>query len=72
MKTYINYVTIQNNTKKGTKKLKQERYNPNIEIGLTEEQVQQRKIENLVNTNQEVPTKSVKQILQENFIKKAN
>ena len=48
--------------------MKEERYKPNIEIGLTNEQVQQRKTENLVNHNHEVPTKSIKQILQENFI----
>lgn len=61
----LEYKTIKG---KERRNLKEERYKPNIEIGLTNEQVQQRKTENLVNHNHEVPTKSIKQILQENFI----
>lgn len=44
-----------------------ERYNPNINDGLTSEQINKRKKENLVNFDTSVPTKSIKQILYENF-----
>lgn len=44
------------------------RYEPNIKEGLTEQQVEKRKQENLVNYDTTLPTKSVKQILLENFI----
>lgn len=45
-----------------------ERYKPNIKIGLTEKQIEQRQKQNLVNYDTSVPTKSVKRILYENFI----
>lgn len=45
-----------------------ERLNPNIYIGLNNEQVNKRKKENLVNINNTVPTKSVKQIISSNFL----
>ena len=44
-----------------------ERYEPNINIGLTDEQVKERIANNLVNFDTSVPTKSIKQILFENF-----
>ena len=44
-----------------------ERYEANIETGLTTEQVQKRIEENLVNHDTTVPTKSIKKILYENF-----
>ena len=44
-----------------------ERLNPNIYIGLNNEQVNKRKKENLVNINNTVPTKSVKQIISSNI-----
>ena len=44
------------------------RYEPNIEYGLTEEQVEERKKENLVNKDTSVPTKSIKQIIKDNFV----
>lgn len=44
-----------------------ERYDPNIEIGLTTEQVKKRIEQNLVNHDTTVPTKSIKKILYENF-----
>lgn len=43
------------------------RYNPSVSEGLTTEQVEQRKRDNLVNFDTEVPTKSIKQILAGNF-----
>ena len=48
-------------------KEKIERFNPDISKGLTDEQVEQRKKENLVNYDTSVPTKSIKRILFENF-----
>ena len=44
------------------------RYQPDIESGLTQEQVEERKKEHLMNYDTSVPTKSIKQILKENFI----
>lgn len=44
-----------------------ERYNPNIEIGLTTDQVKKRIEENLVNHDTTIPTKSIKRIIYENF-----
>lgn len=44
-----------------------ERFNPNIYIGLNNEQVNKRKKENLVNIDNTIPTKSVKQIISSNF-----
>lgn len=44
-----------------------ERYHPNIQTGLTEEQVKKRMEQNLVNYDTSVPTKSIKYILYENF-----
>lgn len=44
-----------------------ERYQPNIKEGLNEEQINQRKLENLVNYNTNVPTKSIKSIIIGNF-----
>ena len=44
-----------------------ERYNPDTSIGLTDEQINKRKEENLINFDTSVPTKSIKQILYENF-----
>ena len=43
------------------------RYEPNIDVGLTEEQVQNRINDGLVNHDVSLPTKSIKQILFENF-----
>lgn len=43
------------------------RYNPSINEGLNEEQINQRKIENLVNFDTTVPTKSIKSIIISNF-----
>lgn len=40
-----------------------ERYNPNIYIGLSNAEINQRKKDNLVNYDTDVPTKSVKQII---------
>ncbi len=48
--------------------MERKRYNPDIEIGLTNEQVENQKRNNLINNNHEVPTKSIKQIIKENFI----
>ena len=45
-----------------------ERYTPNIKIGLTHNQILKRKEQNLINYDTSVPTKSIKQILTENFI----
>ncbi|OKZ77927.1 MAG: hypothetical protein BHW01_03625 [Clostridium sp. 27_14] len=44
-----------------------ERYNPNIEIGLTTDQVKKRIEENFVNHDTTIPTKSIKRIIYENF-----
>lgn len=44
-----------------------ERYNPNIEIGLTTDQVKKRIEEDLVNHDTTIPTKSIKRIVYENF-----
>ncbi len=44
-----------------------ERYNPNIEIGLTTDQVKKRIEEDLVNHDTTIPTKSIKRIIYENF-----
>ena len=46
---------------------KRGRYNPDINKGLTNEQVNKRIEENLVNYDSSVPTKSIKQIIFENF-----
>ncbi len=43
------------------------RYHPKIEEGLTEDQIEQRKKENLVNKDTTVPTKSIKAIIATNF-----
>ena len=43
------------------------RYEPNIDVGLTEKQVQNRINDDLVNHDVSLPTKSIKQILFENF-----
>lgn len=48
-------------------KEKIERFNPDINKGLTYEQVKKRKEDNLVNYDTSVPTKSIKRILFENF-----
>lgn len=44
-----------------------ERYEPNIEIGLTDKQVKNRIENKLINYDTSIPTKSIKQILFENF-----
>lgn len=44
------------------------RYNPDCQTGLTHEQIEQRKKENLINYDTSVPTKKISQILRENFI----
>ncbi len=44
------------------------RYEPKVEEGLTYEQVEKRKQENLINFDTTLPTKSIKQILLENFV----
>ncbi len=44
-----------------------ERYNPNYKEGLSEEQVLARKNDNLVNYNDVPPTKTIKQIIIDNF-----
>lgn len=43
------------------------RYNPSVKEGLNEEQINQRKLENLVNFDTTVPTKSIKSIIMSNF-----
>lgn len=45
-----------------------ERYKPEIDKGLNEEQIQKRKQENLVNYDTTVPTKSIKSIIASNFL----
>ena len=44
-----------------------ERYNPNINEGLNDKQIQKRIEEKQVNYDPSVPTKSIKRILYENF-----
>ena len=44
-----------------------ERFNAKIDTGLTDEQIQKRIEENLVNYDSSVPTKSFKQIIFDNF-----
>ena len=44
------------------------RYNPSIEEGLNDDQIEERKKENLVNYDTTLPTKSIKQILKDNFL----
>lgn len=44
------------------------RYEPSLKYGLTSEQIEQRKKENLVNQDTSVPTKSIKQIIKDNFV----
>ena len=43
------------------------RYNPNINEGLTSKQVEERILNNLVNYNDQPPTKTIKQIITSNF-----
>ena len=45
-----------------------ERYNPNINEGLNDKQIQKRIEEKQVNYDTSVPTKSIKRILYENFL----
>lgn len=45
-----------------------ERYNPSIKEGLNDKQVEERKNENFVNYDTTLPTKSIKQILKDNFV----
>jgi len=45
-----------------------ERYNPSVKEGLNDEQINKRKIDNLINYDTTLPTKSIKQILRENFV----
>lgn len=44
-----------------------ERYNPDIATGLTDSQIRQRIEDNLINYDSSVPTKSIKQIIFDNF-----
>ena len=44
-----------------------ERYNPDYKIGLNEEQIKERILNNLVNFNDVPPTKTIKQIIISNF-----
>ena len=44
-----------------------ERYNPNIKDGLSLQQVEERKLNNLVNYNDQPPTKTIKEIITSNF-----
>lgn len=44
------------------------RYNPNIKEGLTTSQVEERIANNLVNFNDQPPTKTIKQIIMNNFL----
>lgn len=44
-----------------------ERFNPDICIGLTDEQINNRKEQKLINFDTSIPTKSIKRILYENF-----
>lgn len=43
------------------------RYNPNIDTGLTEKQIEERKKNNLINYDTSIPTKSVSQIIMSNI-----
>ena len=43
------------------------RYNPDFRVGLSNEQVEERKISGLVNYNDQVSTKSIKEIIKSNF-----
>ena len=43
------------------------RYNPDIKVGLSTEEVNKRISENLVNYNDQPPTKSIGKILRDNF-----
>lgn len=43
------------------------RYNPNFKYGLSDEEVNERKLNNLVNYNDQPPTKSIKEIIKSNF-----
>lgn len=43
------------------------RYNPDLKIGLTTEQIEERKKDNLVNYDDQPKTKSIKQIIRDNF-----
>ena len=43
------------------------RYNPNFNEGLSNEQVEERKLSGLVNYNDQPPTKSIKEIIKSNF-----
>ena len=47
---------------------KTKRFNPDLNIGLTDEQVNKRIEENLVNYDSSIPTKSIKQIISGNFL----
>lgn len=47
--------------------MENKRYNPDIKTGLTKEQVQNRKEENLINYDTNVSTKSIKSIIMSNF-----
>ena len=43
------------------------RYNPDFKYGLSDEEVNERKLSNLVNYNDQPPTKSIKEIIKSNF-----
>ena len=43
------------------------RYNPDVKVGLSLEQVEERKLNNLVNYNDQPPTKTIKEIVMSNF-----
>ena len=43
------------------------RYNPDYKEGLSSEQIEERKLNNLVNYNDQPPTKSIKEIIKSNF-----
>ena len=43
-----------------------ERYSPSVKEGLSLEQVEQRKLDNLINYNAEPPTKSIEEIIKSN------
>lgn len=43
------------------------RYNPDYKYGLSDEEVNERKLSNLVNYNDQPPTKSIKEIIKSNF-----
>ena len=48
--------------------MKIERYNPHCRVGLTTEQVQKRHAQNLVNYDNQPPTKTIKEIIVSNFV----